>query len=186
MTACPTPIEARALADYWFGELDVPNEERLEEHLFGCAACSRRLHEIAALGEGVRQLAGQGLVHVVITPSFLRAAARNGLRVREYALAPGEQVACTVTPDDDLVVARLCADFAGVATVDLRCQVEGFPEQRIEDVPVDPGSRELIVSQAMPTLRALGPSVTRLRLVARRGSEERLLGEYVFNHTPAR
>jgi hypothetical protein len=139
-----------------------------------------------SLGEGLRRLAAQGMVQVVVTPSFLRAAARDGLQLREYRVAPGEQVACTVTPDDDLVVARLVADFTGVATVEVRYQVEGQPEQRLENVPVHPAARELLVSQAMPALRALGPAVVHFRLLARGEGEERLLGEYVFNHTPNR
>jgi hypothetical protein len=63
-------------------------------------------------------------------------------------------------------------------------QVEGAPEQRIEDVPVNPEARELIVLQAVPWVRGLGPTVLHIRLVAREGVGERVLGDYTFDHTP--
>jgi len=181
---CARPIEPEELADYWFGELGAPDEERVEEHLLGCGACSARLQQLAALEEGVRQLARIGAVEVAITPAFLRAAARDGLRTREYRVAPGERVACTVTPDDDLIFARLVADFEGVSEVDVSFEIEGRKAWRIEDVPVGSGAGELLISQSMPMLHGLGPAVMRVRLLTHGEAQERLLGEYLFQHTP--
>jgi hypothetical protein len=121
---------------------------------------------------------------VVVTPSFLEVASREGLRTREYRVPPGGRVACTVTPEDDLLVSRLEGDFIGVSRLDVVSELEGHAEQRIEDVPVRPGARELILAQAMPAMRALGHCVVRMRLLAREPAGERLLGEYTFNHSP--
>jgi hypothetical protein len=183
-TGCEQPLDLETLVDFWFREGPAPDEEGVEEHLLGCRECSDRLRALVTLGEGVRSLAREGAVQIVVTPSFLEYAAREGLRSREYRAAPGERVACTVTPEDDLLVSRLQADFTGVSRLDVVTEVVGRGEHRIEDVPVSPDASELILAQAMPAMRALGPAVVRLRLLAREEAAERLLGEYTFAHTP--
>lgn len=182
---CLEALDLAVLADYWFGDLKLPDEERVEEHLLGCGECSGRLHILVATGEGVRRLARQGAFHLVVSPSFLETASRQGLRVREYSVPPGGRVACTVTAEDDLVVARLEGDFTGITRLDLVRQIEDGPEERFEDLPVASSSHELIVAQSMPALRALASSTTRLRLLAREPGGDRLVGEYTFAHTPS-
>jgi Putative zinc-finger len=175
----------RVLVDYWFGELPAPGQDHVEEHLLECPDCSQALSELVAIGEGVRRLTYQGALHVVVSPAFLEAAGRRGLRVREYSVPPGGRVACTVTAEDDLLVSRLQGDFSGVTRLDLVAQTEGQPEERVFDLPVNPSAHELIVAQAMPALRAMGSCVTRLRLVATEPTGDRVLGEYTFAHTPS-
>lgn len=182
---CERPLRLEELADYWFDDGAPSEAEPVEEHLMECEACSGRLRALVQLGDGVRRVARQGGVPVVVTPSFLDAAARGGLRMRQYRVSPGESVACTVAPEDDLVVSRLQADLSGVTRLDVVSDWEGR-ELRIEDVPVDPAAPELILAQAMPALRALGPSAIRIRLLAQDPAGERLLGQYTFAHTPAR
>jgi hypothetical protein len=180
------PLELATLVDYWFEDAAPPELERVEEHLMECEGCSARLRALVALGEGVRRAARDGAVQVVVTPAFVETAAREGLRTREYRVPPGGSVACTVTPEDDLLLTRLEADFNGVSRLDVVSNWEGGLEQRLEDVPVSPDARELIMAQAMPALRALGHTVLRVRLVAQEERGERLLGEYTFAHSPTR
>ena len=184
--ACARPLELAALVDYWFDDAEPAEQERVEEHLMECEGCSARLRGLVALGEGVRRAAREGAVLVVVTPAFVETAARAGLRAREYRVPPGGRVACTVTPEDDLLLSRLEADFNGVSRLDVVSSWEGGLEQRLEDVPVSPDARELILAQSMPALRALGHAVVRLRLVAREERSERVLGEYTFLHSPTR
>lgn len=181
---CERALDLPTLAGYWFGELPPPRAEEVEEHLFACDACGARLRALAALGDGVRRLAQEGAVQVVVTRSFLEAASGAGLRVREYAVPPGGRVACTVTAQDDLLVGRMSADFGGISRLDVLVEMGGAPGRRIEDVPVSPDAGELIVVQAMPAARALGRVVLRYRLVAREGPHERVLGDYTFDHSP--
>jgi hypothetical protein len=129
-------------------------------------------------------LAREGAVSVAVTDSFLEVVARAGLRTREHSVSPGERVACTVTGQDDLMVARMSADFRGVSQVDVLVETAGWPAQRIADVPVSSDARELILLRAMPEARALGHVELHVRLVAREGSSERVLGDYIFDHTP--
>jgi hypothetical protein len=88
----------------------------------------------------------------------------------------------TVTAEDDLLVSYLEGDFRGVSRLDLVVQVEDGPEHRMFDLPVSPSSAELIVAQAMPALRAMPSSTMRMRLHAREGEGDRLVGEYTFAH----
>ena len=182
---CPKPLDTRVLTDYWFGDLPEPEQDHVEEHLLECHECSRTLSELVAIGDGVRRLTHQGAFPVVVGLSYLETAWRHGLRVREYRVPPGGRVACTVTPEDDLLVSRLQGDFSGVTRLDLVLQTEGRPDQRVEDLPVNPSAREIIVAQSMPALRALGSSVTRMRLVAPDPAGDRVLGEYTFAHRPS-
>jgi len=171
-----------ALIEYWLdGE---PPDEATEEHLLGCDACSRRLRGLVDLGDGVRRLAREGAVAMVVTPSFLARAAQEGLRAREYRVPPGGRVDCTVTREDDLLVGRLQGDFRGVSRLDVVAQHEGGPELRIPDVPIGPDATELIVAQPMPVMRGLGPGRHRYRLLAHGADGDRLIGEYTFDHTP--
>ena len=71
---CAKPLEARALVDYWFEELPASELDRVEEHLLECDQCSRDLSELVAIGDGVRRLAHQGAVQVVVSPAFLETA----------------------------------------------------------------------------------------------------------------
>ena len=168
---CDQPLDLLTLVDYWFGDLPAPDAERVEEHLFECDACGDRLRGLVALGDGVRRLAHGGAVQMVVTRSFLETAAREGLRSREYVVAPGESVACTVTAQDDLLIGRMRADFTGVSNLDILIQVEGQPEVWIKDVPVSPDAQDLIMALAMPAARALGRAVLHFSLIAREGPE---------------
>ena len=180
---CPDGLDLATLVDYWFGDLAGPDEDRFERHLLECDACASVLRDLVATGDGVRRLAHEGAFRVIVSPSFLETASRRGLRVREYVVPAGGHVACTVTADDDLMVGRLQGDFRRVLRLDLLAQVADHPEQRIEDVPLDPFSGELIVAQQMSALRSLPSCLIRMRLVSPEAGGDRLVGEYTFAHT---
>jgi hypothetical protein len=180
--ACARPIAPAALVEYWLGDDAATPVDAVEEHLMECDSCGGRLRGLWALGEGVRRLAREGVVAMIVTPSFLSHAAREGLRTREYRVPPGGRVDCTVTAQDDLLVGRLLADFSGVSRLDLVTSREGLPEHRIPDVPISPDATELIVAQSMPLMRTLGRSRFVMRLLSREREGERLVGEYTFDH----
>lgn len=182
--SCARPIDAAVLSDYWLGALAGPDEESVELHLLGCDACAARLRDVSALAEGVRRLAREGNLQMVVTDAFLQRAAEEGLRIREYAPAPGGSVLCTVTEDDDLVIGRLAADVAGASRVDLcLCDERGVEQARLQDIPVRAGSGS-VVWQPSSRFMKDAPSMTVIaRLVAfDEAGTERLLGEYTFHH----
>jgi hypothetical protein len=186
---CAEPIAFEALVAYWVGELPTAAEAPVEEHLFGCAHCTRRVEELAALAYGIRAVVRRGAVQAVITPPFLETMKRQGMRIREYRLAPGEHVACTIGADDDVVVGRMQAPLAGVKRVDALHSLDlgdGHVRQwRMEDLPFDASTGEVLALPSAEALRKLPAHTFRVRLVAMDESGERPLGEYTFAHTPS-
>jgi hypothetical protein len=182
---CDKPLDQATLVGYWLDDGEGQDLDSIEEHLLGCDSCGRRLGGLVALGEGIRRLAHEGAVEVVVTPAFLAKATQEGLRTREYRVTPGGRVDCTVTSEDDLLVARLMGDFKGLSRLDLVAKQEGLPSRRIEDVPIRPEASELIVAQAMPHMRTLQHTRVRIRLLSQEAGGERLVGEYTFDHHPS-
>ena len=184
--ACAEPLDLPVLLDYWLGELAPAADERVEEHLLACSTCGERMGDLVALAGGVRRLANLGIVRAVVTGTFLQRLVDDGLRVREYRLAPGGSVQCTVTTSDDLVAARLSADLGGAGAIDLvRCDADGREQDRLRDIPVSAAAHEVVLLERIDHLRALPAQVQRVRLVAAEVAGERLLGEYTFVHTPS-
>ncbi len=182
---CANPVDAAALADYWLGALVKSEEETVEEHLLGCDACGARLRDVIALAEGLRDLAREGSLRMVVSEAFLKRAAEEGLRVREYAPPAGGAVACTVTADDDILIGRLTADLSGVTRVDLCiCDQSGLEQLRLPDIPVHSGASSVVYQESITFAKALPDNRMIARLVAvDEAGGERLLGEYTFNHT---
>jgi hypothetical protein len=183
--SCANPIDAAVLADYWVGALRGSEEEAVEEHLLGCDGCGARLREVIALAEGIRQVAREGSLRMVVSDAFLRRAAAEGLHVREYAPPAGGSVECTVTAEDDLLIGRLAANLAGAKRVDLSiCDGSGVEQLRLPDIPVPAGGNRINYQESMTFAKAMPSSKLIARLVTfDEAGGERLLGEYTFNHT---
>ena len=172
--------EFTTLVDYWFGDLPPEREAAFEEHLFGCADCTRKLENLAALGAAVRDAWRAGAVRAVISPALYDAMKKEGLRLREYPVPPGGSVNCTITAADDFVVSRLSAPLSGVSRIDLVTDT-----QRFEDVPFDADANEVLVCPAPAALKQRGAFMQRMRLLAVGNDGEKLLGEYTFLHAPS-
>lgn len=185
--SCRSPVPAARLVDYWLAELPDAEANAIEEHLLGCGGCSSELQWIADLAGGIRRLTHAGVLRMIITPEFLSRLESEGLRVRQYALPAGGGVACTVTDQDDLLVARLSADLAGARRIDLvQCDHEGRELARIEDLPFHAGRGEILVQESIEVARALPSHVMIVKLLSIDDQGEKLLAEYTFNHTAAR
>jgi hypothetical protein len=174
--SCSRPIDAAVLADYWLGAVKGSEEEVVEEHLLDCDPCGARLREIIALAEGVRSLAREGSLRMVVSDSFLELAAQEGLRIREYAPPAGGSVQCTVTVEDDILVGRLAANLSGAQRVDLSiCDEHGVEQVRLPDIALQ---ESITFAKAAPTHTMIA------RLVAfDDAGGERVVGEYTFHHT---
>jgi hypothetical protein len=186
---CSHPLELDALLAYWLGEATTAEAERVEEHVFGCADCTRRLEWLAALADGVRAAVAAGRVGMIASPRFAAAMKEAGLRVREYRLNPGDTVSCTLGAADHAVVAHVRAPLAGVRRLDavLRLEVGGVehPELRIADVPFDEAASELLFVPRAAPLRTMPAHTLRVRLVAVGEAGDAALGDYTFAHTPS-
>jgi hypothetical protein len=182
---CSNPIDAAVLADYWLAALADPEEEAVEEHLLACDRCGARLREVIALAEGVRNLAREGCLRMVVSESFLKRAAEEGLRVREYTPPPGGSVQCTVTAVDDILIGRLAANLSGAKRVDLSiCDERGVEQLRLPDIPVHSGASSVVYQESITFMKDAPTTTLIARLVTfDEAGGERVLGEYTFNHT---
>ena len=146
MTAgCASPIADERLIDYWAGELSPADSAVLEEHLFACAACSARLDDVASVAGGVAALARQGRITGIISRALLNRLQRDGVRVRQFTLDPGETVPCAAFPGDDVVVTSLQANLSGVRSVSLRVTGPGdVLFGAIDDIPVPAAATGLL------------------------------------------
>jgi Putative zinc-finger len=181
--ACTTPPQD--LLAYWLGELDEAAEQRLEEHLFACAPCTERLGAVVALGASIRAELLRGAFNFVTSVPFIRRIKDAGWQVREYDLAAGGSVACTVTRDDDFVVSYLRAPLQGIRRLDVLIDDSTSGKHRANDVAFDPEAGTLAAVTSTAYLRTLGHSQQRVRLVAVEGTDERVIADYTFNHSPS-
>ena len=186
LSKCKSPLAPAVLADYWLAELETAEEERVEEHLFACPDCSRELQDFLGLVEAIRSITRRGSLQVVVSGPFLERLRGDGLNIRQYEVSPGASVACTITDKDDLVISRLAADLTGAKQVDIsQCDREGRELSRIRDIPLIGARNEVVWNQPTEALRALGNEVLHFRLIAVDEAQERVLGEYTFNHSPS-
>jgi hypothetical protein len=180
---CASPLAFPVLVDYWLGEIE--DAQAIEEHLLGCEHCSGRLEWLAALDEGIRAVFRRGAVHAVLSRGMVQALKGQGLRLREYRVAAGASVQCTIGAADDFVLSRLEAPLSGVRRLDLEVlDAAGEARSRLEDIPFDPAAGEVLMLPAAAHLRKQPAHVERLRLVAIEEDARRALGEYTFVHTP--
>ena len=181
--ACDTPPQD--LLAYWLGELDEAREQSLEEHVFACAACTKRLAAIVDLGAAIRGALLRGAFSFVTSAPFIRRIKDAGWQVREYDLPAGGSVACTVTPDDDFVVSYLRAPLSDVRRLDVLIDDTTSGKHRVNDVAFDSEAGTLAAVTSTVYVKGLGPSQRRVRLVAVDGVEERVIADYTFNHSPS-
>jgi hypothetical protein len=170
------------LIAYWQGELDAAHEAPFEQHYLACEICSARLAEVKAAADGVKRAFASGQVGVFLTPAFAERLRARGLRMREYHVPCNGSVNCTIALDDQVLLSRLKAPLQGVERVDAIANYKG--EHRIEDVPFDPVSGEVLMAPSVATARAWPAHRQTVRLLAVGPGGDRILGEYEFNHSP--
>jgi hypothetical protein len=171
------------LLAYWLDELGEPEAAEVEEHLFGCDACSARLRELLALRDSVRRALHESRFGTAVSAGFVQHLKDSGLRIREYLPEAGGSVMCTMAPDDDFIVSRLRAPLAGVRQLDLVWEDSGM-QHRLVHVPFDPAANEVTFIPSVTMVRSLGAASQRARLVAVNLDSERVIAEYTFNHRP--
>lgn len=179
--ACASPIADERLIDYWTGDLPAADGATLEEHFFSCADCSARLEGVASVAGGVAALARQGRISGIISRAMLNRLQRDGVRVRQFTLDPGETVPCAAFPGDDVVVTSLNANLAGVQSVSLRVTGPGDTLfGAIDDIPVSAAATGVLWVTPGAFVRSMPSQQLRLTL---RSADDALLGEYVLEHT---
>ena len=181
---CADPIDVAVLMDYWRAALESAQEEAVEAHLFTCDACGDRLRQMIALADSLCDLARSGTLRMILGTEFASHATSEGRQVREYVANPGDSVQCTVSADDDFLVARLVADLSAAKRVDLSVSLAGVEIGRMQDVPVNETAGAVVYQESIDFAKTAPSNSMQMRLLAiDAAGGERLLGEYTFHHT---
>jgi hypothetical protein len=179
-----TCLSIGELSDYWTTDLPRDEVERIESHVFDCAACTELLAEADALRRSIGDVARSGGFQAFVTDSLLNQLASDGVRIRSYVMDAGGAVQCAVWDDDEILVTRLRADFSGVTAVDAEMRLDtGDVWGCAADIPVGEGSRELIL--AVPAALVRDAPEIPMRLTLRSSSAvpgDPVLAVYTFDH----
>ena len=174
-------IAITGLTDYAAGELPEAEAAVIEQHLFSCADCGARAAEFEALVRAIRPAFRSAEVGGFVTDAVLNRLAREGVRVRTFALSPGAFVPCAVWEDDELMALRLRGEFGGASEFTLVQRVEGKEVSRATG-QVDIASGELIHLIPAAWVRQLPVVEVEVLLTAHEGDEERPVGSYTLVH----
>ena len=183
---CSAPIGFAAVVDYWAGDLSPAEEDRIDEHVFTCAACARELAAAEALARGIATMAREGRLHTVLSDAILNRLSADGVRIRMFTLEGSGIVPCAVWADDDLIVSRIRADFSGVDSVSIVTrQASGEEIRRVSDIAVRPGQREILNAFSAAQLRSLPATQVHVTVTAQVGTGDRTIAEYTLEHAGA-
>ena len=169
------------LTDYAAGDLPGTEAALIEEHLFACADCGARAAEFDALGRAIGGAMRSAQVGGFVTDAVLNRLAREGVRVRSFALSPGGSVACAVWDADELMALRLRGDFSGAGEVTLSQRIAGTEVSRATG-EVAFGHGEIIYAIPAAWVRELPIAEIELLLTTRGADEDRPLGSYTLFH----
>jgi hypothetical protein len=134
-------------------------EQAIEEHLFECDHCGHQLRQIIALADGVRRLAREGSLRMIVSDVFLQRAAESGIAVREYIIPQGGSVECTVTAEDDILIGRVAASLSGTKRVDMCiCNENGVEQLRLPDIPVHSMASSIAYQESITFAKSLPPA----------------------------
>jgi anti-sigma factor RsiW len=170
------------LADYAAGELPESEAAAIEEHLFSCADCGARAGEFEGLVRAIRPAVRSAEVGGFVTDAVLNRLAREGVRVRTFALSPGAVVPCAVWDDDELMALRLRGDVGGASEVTLSQRVSGTEVSRATGQVAASPHGEIIYALPAAWVRQLPVVEIDVLLIAHEGGEERPIGSYTLVH----
>jgi anti-sigma factor RsiW len=170
------------LIDFAAGELPETEAAAIEAHFFSCAECGARAAEFDALVDGIRSAVQTAAVGGFVTDAVLNRLARDGVRVRTYALSPGAIVPCAVWDDDELLALRLRGDFGGASEFTLSQRVAGSEVSRATGQVPASAHGELVYVEPAARVRRLPIVEVEVLLTAHEGGEERLVGRYTLVH----
>jgi hypothetical protein len=175
-------IALAELIDYAAGALAETEAAVIEDHLFTCADCGARVTDVDALVRAIKNAVRSAEVGGFVTDAVLNRLARDGVRVRSFALSPGAVVPCAVWEGDELMALRLRGDFGGATEFTLSQRVAGTEVSRTTGEVVPSRHGELIHALPAAWVRQLPVVDVEVVLTAREGGEERPVGSYLLVH----
>lgn len=143
--ACATPLAWAELVDYWAGDLEPSELDRLDEHLLGCGACAEQSARVSAVTETVR-----GLIPPFVDHARMVAFRARGLRVKDNPIQPGSRtpVVFNVQATDILLHRLVGLDLSAAERVGIQVTFEETGQVALEepDVPFDRDSGEVLIA----------------------------------------
>ncbi|AMY06998.1 putative transmembrane transcriptional regulator (anti-sigma factor) [Luteitalea pratensis] len=170
------------LTDYAAGELAAADAAAIEEHLFACADCGARAAEFDAVVRAIPPALRSADVGGFVTDDVLNRLAREGVRVRTFALSPGAIVPCAVWADDELMVLRLRGDFGSATEFTLSERAAGTELVRVSGQIVPSADGEVIYTLPAKSIRHLPVVNVEILLTAVDAGKEREVGSYTLVH----
>jgi hypothetical protein len=170
------------LIDYAARELPESEAAAFEEHLFSCPDCGARAAEFDTLVRAIGPAVRSGKVGGFVTDAVLNQLSREGIRVRTFALSPGDVVPCAVWDDDELIAMRLRADAGGASEFSLKQRVAGSEVLYATGHVAASPQGELIYVLPASWVRQLAAVDLEVVLSAHEGGEERPIGNYRLLH----
>ena len=170
------------LTDYAAGEPTESEAAAIEEHLFLCAECGARAAGFDALVRAIRLAVRSAEVGGFMTDAVLNRLAREGVRVRMYALSAGAVVPCAVWEDDELMALRLRADVGASGTITLSQRIAGTEVIHATGEVAASSQGEIIYALPAAWVRQLPVVEIEVILTAHEGGAERPIGSYMLLH----
>ena len=170
------------LTDYAAGELPEAEAAAIEEHLFSCAECANRAAPFESLVRAIGSAVRSAEVGGFVTDAVLNRLARDGVRVRAYALSPGAVVPCAVWEDDEVMALRLRGDFGGATEFTLSQRVAGTEVSRATGQVAASSPGEVIYAEPAARVRQLPVVQVEVVLTAHMAGEIRQVGSYTLLH----
>ena len=170
------------LTDHAAGELDESAAAALEEHLFACAACGARAAEFERLVRAIPPAVQSAEVTGFVTDAILNRLAREGVRVRTYALSPGAVVPCAVWDDDEVMALRLRGDLRGSHEFTLSQRIAGEEVIHVTGQIAAGSHGEIIYALPAAWVRRLPVAEVEVVLTAKAAGGERPVGVYTLVH----
>jgi hypothetical protein len=133
-----------ALVDYWAGDLDARTSEALEEHVFGCDACTADSARAVRIVQTFR-----ASVPAIVSAEQLQALRARGLAVVENDFRPGERQEVEFHPQTDVLIHRLTGlDLTKAERVLVLARVESTGYAMMEDffAPFDRARGEVLIA----------------------------------------
>jgi len=179
MSECP-PKET--LVANWAGELGDEAAAAVDEHVFGCDACTAETERLAGLVGALREK-----IPFVISHAHRDRLVAAGTRIHVTPVEPtpdrAAKKSARFTPDLDLLVFALRGDLANADRIDVEiASPTGTPRYLLEDVPFDRKAGEVLIAcqRHFEGMFPAGDPVFSVHAVE--AGERRAVGDYVVAH----
>jgi hypothetical protein len=174
-----THLAFEDLVAYFAG--DHADESAVEEHIFGCAACTREGERVAAVTEAIRA----EIPHVVDRARLAKLHER-GLRTSDTFVQPDQRIEATFRPNDDLLIHHLGGvDLTDAERVEVIVRVESDRRvlSHLPQVPFDRDAGEILIA-CQRRFSELPPDTEMEVRVHARGVEKRHRYAIMHHFTP--